>query len=152
MAFPSSSPGARRPAGSSSSSPAAPPRSFSFAPPLSPPAPSDPPNSSGGPGPGQESVLLIFRWAEILTFYRKNILSLMMLRTKTYTSGFGLLGLPHGDVGGNGGGLWGAHGRFGPGRNDAHWIERHCWDRDGRDDVTSTIAHTASGWLLIQHG
>lgn len=44
----------------------------------------------------------------------------------TYRSGFRFLGLPQGDIGGNGGGLGRAHGRFGPGGDDAHWVRGHC--------------------------
>lgn len=51
---------------------------------------------------------------------------------KTYWSGFRLLGLPQGDIGGDGGGFRGAHGRFGPRGNDADWVWGRCW-RDVRE-------------------
>ena len=45
----------------------------------------------------------------------------------SYRSGLWLLGLPQGDVGGDGGRLGRVHGRFGPGRDDAHRVGGHCW-------------------------
>lgn len=43
--------------------------------------------------------------------------------SQTYSPGVRLLALPQGDVGGDGAGLWGAHGGFGPGGHDTHWVD-----------------------------